>query len=182
MPTTKPRQMIPPEAIRGYATLAPELAQHSLNVVANFCQMIVDHQNPHALVAPELGTQVSPAQLIGEFRTVFDRVGAWPRDYEFQRVIRVLCDDSVRKVEDEADAWPDYVTPLRRRVIIEFSWHFPPPHDPLGCRFWVSAERQMLCVCKFAFQRSTVSGMPDSQSNSLQHPSCGGVGNAIPEG
>ncbi|HEY5909097.1 MAG TPA: hypothetical protein VJA21_00680 [Verrucomicrobiae bacterium] len=153
MPTAKPRQTIPAEAIRGYATLAPEFAQHSLNVVAHFCQMIVDHQNPHALLAPELGTQLSPAQLIGEFRAVFDEVGAWPQDYEFEGVVRVLCDDSVRKVGGEADAWPDYVTPLRWRVIIEFSWHFPPPHDPLRCRFWVSAQSQMLYVCKFAFHR-----------------------------
>jgi hypothetical protein len=77
MPSRKPQQTIPPECIQGYATLAPEFAQHSLNIVAHFCAWVVEHhQIPYARLAAELQVVMSRDQLTAEFQAAFDRVGA----------------------------------------------------------------------------------------------------------
>src|SRR5215470_10574718 len=99
MPNAKPRQEIPPERIRGYATLAPEYAQRAVNVAANFCQSVIEGLIPHASLAPELQARMTRDQVKAELAGAFDKIGARPCDYDFERIVLVLCDDSVRKEE-----------------------------------------------------------------------------------
>jgi hypothetical protein len=81
-------------------------------------------------------------------------VGAWPCDYDFERIILVLCDDSVRQPGPDAFGWPDFLPPKRRRVILELSWKFPKPHSEIvPCTFWISADGPSLCVCKFVNEK-----------------------------
>jgi len=149
----EPKHKIPPERIRGYAQLAPEFAQYGLNVAAHFCHAVVERSIPHGSLAPELQTRMTRDQIKDALASAFEKFGSWPCDYDFQDVILVLCDDSVRVAEGNEDfGWPADVTPLRRRVILRFLWHFPAPETrSLPCTFWVSAAGQTVGVCKFAF-------------------------------
>jgi hypothetical protein len=152
-PDAKP-YTIPPERIRGYATLALEVGQYGVNVAANFCESVVDGVIPHHRLTAEVQARLTRDQLKAELAGAFDRMGAWPCGYDFEQILLVLCDDSVRQPGPDDFGWPEEVLPIRRRVIVEFVWRFPNPCTQcLPCRFWISYHPTSdWSVCKFAFQ------------------------------
>ncbi len=83
-----------------------------------------------------------------QLTSVFEPFGSFPSDYAFERVVLVLCDDSVRKAGDDSDGWPPEIEPSKRRVVLEFVWHFP-NKKKLPCRFWLSANGSTMGICRF---------------------------------
>ena len=135
--------------------LAPEYAQYGVNVASHFCQLVIDGHIPYGVLAPELQSRMTRDEVKAELASAFDKIGAWPCDYDFERIIVVLCDDSVRKPGPDDFDWPKDLLPIRRRVILEFAWHFPEPvRQSLSCTFWVSTDgAAAMHVCKFVNEK-----------------------------